>query len=63
MERKTTNSKFGVSSCVVCHFLYFDITTRQLTRNVATNRQKKKNQRTTNKKQEKQRTHQQNNLK
>ena len=42
MERKTTNSKFGVSSCVVCHFLYFDITTRQLTRNVATNRQKKK---------------------
>ena len=62
MERKTTNSKFGVSSCVVCHFLYFDITTRQLIRNVATNRQKK-NQRTTNKKQEKQRTHQQNNLK
>ena len=42
MERKTTNSKFGVSSCVVCHFLYFDITTRQLIRNVATNRQKKK---------------------
>ena len=42
MERKTTNSKFGVSSCVVCHFLYFDITTRQLTRNVATNRPKKK---------------------
>ena len=42
MERKKKQQTVNlVSAVVLCVILYFDITTRQLIRNVATNRQKK----------------------